>query len=309
MLESGYVRIFRSFLNWEWYDDANTMRVFLHLILTANWEPKKWHGITIERGQRVYSRSKLAAELKMSERSVRTALNHLISTGEVTNQTTPQYSIITIKNYELYQQSTSETTNDRPTDPNMPETPMDTEMNGDIFQNQHNKNSENSTNETTSKTTNDSPHESLENSETGEAKRPAKRPTTDQPPTNDRPQFKKDKKDKKDKKNIYSKIFSEYAAGDLELLKALNDFAEMRKAIKKPLSTERAATMLIHSLDKYADDNKTKIAILNQSIFNNWQGVFPLKDQGKQNSAKPEKQYSFDIDEYERTSFYDNMKR
>jgi len=93
--------------------------------------------------------------------------------------------------------------------------------------------------------------------------------------------LKKDKesnKDKKDKKNIYSKIFSEYAAGDLELLKALNDFAEMRKAIKKPLSTERAATMLIHSLDKYADDNKTKIAILNQSIFNNWQGVFPLKE-------------------------------
>ena len=114
MLDSGYVRIYRSFLSWEWYDDANTMRVFLHLILTANWEPKKWHGITIERGQRVYSRSKLAAELKMSERSVRTSLNHLILTGEVTNQTTPQYSIITIKNYDEYQQPTGESTNGRP---------------------------------------------------------------------------------------------------------------------------------------------------------------------------------------------------
>jgi biotin operon repressor len=219
VLESGFVRIYRSLLNWEWYDDANTMRVFLHLILTANWEPKKWHGITIERGQRVYSRSKLAAELKMSEQSVRTAINHLISTGEVTNDSTREYSIVTIKNYELYQQSTSELTNDQP--------------------------------------------------------------TSNQRPTNDQPQFNKDKndkKDKKDKKNIYSKIFSEYAAGDLELLKALNDFAEMRKAIKKPLSTERAARMLIHSLDKYADDNKTKIAILNQSIFKNWQGVFPLKE-------------------------------
>lgn len=312
MLDSGYVRIYRSFLNWEWYDDANTMRVFLHLILTANWEPKKWHGITIERGQRVYSRSKLAAELKMSERSVRTALNHLISTGEVTNQTTPQYSIITIKNYELYQQSTSETTNDRPTGPNMPETPMDTEMNGDIFQNQHNKNSKNSTNETTSKTTNDSPHESLENLETGEAKRPAKRPTTDQPPTNDRPQLKKDKesnKDKKNKKDICATAFADYANGDPELLKALTDYAEMRKQKKKPLTTERAVKMLFTNLEKLASDNKGKIAILNQSVFYNWTGVFPLKDQGKQNSAKPEKQYSFDIDEYERTSFYDNMKR
>ena len=114
MLESGYVRLYRSFLTWEWYTDSNTKDLFLHLILTANWEPKKWKGITVERGQRVYSRASLAKEMRLSERNIRTALNHLISTGEVTNQTTPQYSIITIKNYDLYQQATSETTNDRP---------------------------------------------------------------------------------------------------------------------------------------------------------------------------------------------------
>lgn len=115
MLESGYIRLYRSFLTWEWYTDGITKDVFLHLILTANWEPKKWKGITVERGQRVYSRASLAREMRLSERNIRTALNHLISTGEVTNQTTPQYSIITIKNYDLYQQPTSEVTNDRPT--------------------------------------------------------------------------------------------------------------------------------------------------------------------------------------------------
>lgn len=114
MLESGYVRLYRSFLAWEWYTDSNTKDLFLHLILTANWEPKKWRGITVERGQRVYSRASLAREMRLSERSVRTSLNHLISTGEVTNQTTPQYSIITIKNYDLYQQAANETTSDRP---------------------------------------------------------------------------------------------------------------------------------------------------------------------------------------------------
>jgi hypothetical protein len=41
VLESGFVRIYRSLLNWEWYDDANTMRVFLHLILTAQLGAKK----------------------------------------------------------------------------------------------------------------------------------------------------------------------------------------------------------------------------------------------------------------------------
>ncbi|KAF5053582.1 hypothetical protein DSECCO2_396840 [anaerobic digester metagenome] len=115
MLESGYIRLYRSFLTWEWYSDSTTKNVFLHLILTANWEPKKWKGITVERGQRVYSRASLAREMRLSERNIRTALNHLISTGEVTNQTTTQYSIITIKNYDLYQQPTSEATNDRPT--------------------------------------------------------------------------------------------------------------------------------------------------------------------------------------------------
>ena len=115
MLESGYIRLYRSFLTWEWYTDGITKDVFLHLILTANWEPKKWRGITIERGQRVYSRASLSREMNVSEQSIRTALNHLISTGEVTNQSTPQYSIITVKNYDLYQQATNELTNDQPT--------------------------------------------------------------------------------------------------------------------------------------------------------------------------------------------------
>jgi AraC-like DNA-binding protein len=100
MLEFGYVRFYRSLINWEWYTDRNTKDLLIHLILTANYEPKKWRGITVERGQRVYSLSKIAEELHMSVRNVRTAINHLISTGEVTKQITPQYSIITINNYD-----------------------------------------------------------------------------------------------------------------------------------------------------------------------------------------------------------------
>lgn len=114
MLEFGYVRLYRSLLNWEWYTDSNTKDVFIHLILTANYEPKKWRGKTIERGQRVASYASLASELKLSVKSVRTALNHLKSTGEVAILSNHEYSIITIKNYDLYQQVASEPTNDRP---------------------------------------------------------------------------------------------------------------------------------------------------------------------------------------------------
>lgn len=104
MLESGFVRVYRSILKWEWYDDTNTKAVFLHLILTANYEPKKWHGITIQRGQRVCSYGVLAKELKISEKSIRTAINHLKRTGEVAHSATPNYGVFTVLNYELYQQ-------------------------------------------------------------------------------------------------------------------------------------------------------------------------------------------------------------
>ena len=56
---------------------------------------------------------------------------------------------------------------------------------------------------------------------------------------------------------------------------ALNDFAEMRKKMRKPLS----------ELEKLAPgDDEKKIAILNQSIQRGWQGVFPLKDEHKPTS-------------------------
>ena len=224
MLEFGYVRLYRSLLNWEWYTDSNTKDVFIHLILTANYEPKKWRGKTIERGQRVASYASLASELKLSVKSVRTALNHLKSTGEVAILSNHEYSIITIKNYESYQDGANQTAN-------------------------------------------------LGQSE-------------GKPRANEGQQCKKAKESNKarNKKNIYIDAFASYAAGDSDLLNALEDFAEMRKAKKKPISTIRTVNMLLKKLDELADNSQTKIKILEQSIFHNWDSVFPLK--GDENNGR-----------------------
>lgn len=120
MLENGFVKLHRSLLKWEWYDDANTMRLFIHLILTANIEDVQWRGETIKRGSRVISRRVLANELKISEREIRTAILHLKSTGEVTSTTTNKYTIITVSNYEKFQQMTSKTTSNRPSSDQRP---------------------------------------------------------------------------------------------------------------------------------------------------------------------------------------------
>lgn len=113
MLTGGFIKIYRSLLEWEWYQDTNTKTVFIHLLLTANYEDKNWKGNKICRGQKVTSYQNLANELNMSIQNVRTAIKHLISTGEITNKQHAKYSLITIKNYDKFQEVTSNLTDNQ----------------------------------------------------------------------------------------------------------------------------------------------------------------------------------------------------
>ena len=122
-MEQGFIKLHRSILKWEWYDDANTMRVFLHLLLNANWEDCRYRGHLVPKGSLVIGRKKIAKELKISEQSVRTSLEHLKSTNEITIKPTNKFSIITIVNWEKYQcydekstnKLTNKSTNNQPT--------------------------------------------------------------------------------------------------------------------------------------------------------------------------------------------------
>lgn len=100
---NGFVKLDRGILDWEWYEDTYTARLFFHCILKANWKAGNWKGQPYERGQFITSLPSLAKELGCSERNVRTALKHLISTGEVTSKATNKYRIITVCNYDKYQ--------------------------------------------------------------------------------------------------------------------------------------------------------------------------------------------------------------
>lgn len=113
MLESGYIKLYRSLLNWEWYDDINTKTVFLHLLLTVNIAKRQWHGITVPCGSRVSSYAVLASETGLTERQVRTAISHLEATGELTRYKYPNFTVFAINNYDKYQLLTDETTGHR----------------------------------------------------------------------------------------------------------------------------------------------------------------------------------------------------
>ena len=99
----GWVKIHRKFLEWEWYDDSKMVKLFLHLLLTANHEEKKWHGRIIGRGQLVTGLYSLSEEANLSIQSLRTCLDKLQKTGEINKQTNTRFTVITICNYDDYQ--------------------------------------------------------------------------------------------------------------------------------------------------------------------------------------------------------------
>ena len=98
MLENGWVKIHRKIVDWEWYSDEKTFRVFFHLMLIANREERKYRGQVIGKGEVVSGRVALAETLGISEQSVRTALEHLKSTNEITIRTNRHFSVIKLNN-------------------------------------------------------------------------------------------------------------------------------------------------------------------------------------------------------------------
>ena len=102
-MELGWIKIHRQILNWEWYDEPNTFRVFIHLLLKANHKPNKYRGVTIEAGQIMTGQDLLALELKLTRAKIRLALNNLKTTNEITINSSRKGTIIQIVNYENYQ--------------------------------------------------------------------------------------------------------------------------------------------------------------------------------------------------------------
>lgn len=111
MLWEGYIALYRKILAWRWYKDGNTCRVFIHLLIKANHKENNWKGITIQRGQLITSSEILAEELGLSRQNIRTALKKLKSTNDINMESTNRFTIISIKNYDIYQSKQDGSTN------------------------------------------------------------------------------------------------------------------------------------------------------------------------------------------------------
>lgn len=99
----GWIKLHRSLLDWEWYDDANAMRLLIHLLLSVNYEHKRWRGIVIPAGSMVVSWESLSKKSGLTVRQCRTAIKKLENSGEVTRKSTNKNQTVTLVKWEQMQ--------------------------------------------------------------------------------------------------------------------------------------------------------------------------------------------------------------
>ncbi|HDY87684.1 MAG TPA: hypothetical protein ENH82_06135 [bacterium] len=101
----GWIKLHRKLIKWEWYHDSNMVHLFIHLLLNANHKDSHWQGNLVKRGQMITGRKQLSADTGLSEQTIRTCLKRLKSTNELTIKPTNRFSLITIVNFNTYNNS------------------------------------------------------------------------------------------------------------------------------------------------------------------------------------------------------------
>ncbi len=100
-----YIKLDRNITQWGWFKDDKTFKLFVYLLLAANIKDHVFMGKEIHRGELATSQASLAAATGLSVQSVRTALNHLKSTGDITVNQQAKFAIISIPRYDYYQRN------------------------------------------------------------------------------------------------------------------------------------------------------------------------------------------------------------
>lgn len=113
--KKGFIKLYRSLIDWEWFDDVPTAHLFVYCLCRANYENVVWQGKRIKKGSFVTSLKKLSIATGLSIQQVRTSLNKLKMTKEVTHQSTKQNTVITVLSFADYQESNTQITHNQHT--------------------------------------------------------------------------------------------------------------------------------------------------------------------------------------------------
>ena len=115
LIIEGYIKLHRKILKWEWYKKGEMFKLFSYLLLCASHNEHRFEGVALKPGQMPFGYKKTSKDTGISVQSVRTYIKRLKSTHEITIESTPNGSIITIVRWLDFQTSTRISTNDQQT--------------------------------------------------------------------------------------------------------------------------------------------------------------------------------------------------
>lgn len=106
-LSSGYIQLHRTLLNSSFASRPAYQSTWIYLLLTASHKPFRTilggKSVTLNRGQLIGGRTKLANAIGVTEKQIRIILDFFENEGMISREQTNNGSIITIKNYDIYQ--------------------------------------------------------------------------------------------------------------------------------------------------------------------------------------------------------------
>ncbi len=103
MSDAGWIKLHRRLLDWEWYSDTTTFRLFMHILLKANFKKSRFQGMEVPAGGFVTSAKSISAATGLTNSQIRTSLSKLERTNEIAIKTTNKFSIISIVKWSGYQ--------------------------------------------------------------------------------------------------------------------------------------------------------------------------------------------------------------
>ena len=87
---------------------------------------------------------------------------------------------------------------------------------------------------------------------------------------------------------LKAKMIDEYTSNE-KLKSAIREYDLMREQTHKPIATEYTMKLVFRNLNRLAPlSDEDKIKVLEQSILKNWQGLFPVKDDGVREMTEAE---------------------
>ena len=255
-MRPGWVPVSRELQDhWMWEDKPFAHgQAWIDLIMLANYEdtkmPYKGEIITCERGTVNLSISNLAKRWGWSRHKTRDFLNLLESDGMVTVCATTNRTTITLENYSFY--------NDVPTTKGQRGDSDKTSNSSKFVEFDDFGATTNLTTQTLEKYSvcDDSPTTKGQRKDSEGTAKGQRGDTTNNNNKNNK------------NNNIYS--------DEPKLDTAVKEFITFRKKIKKPM-TDHAVKLMLSKLNKLTSDTDEQVEILNQSILNGWQGIYPLK--------------------------------